>query len=510
MSPTGDRVAFGWTLADGGHELLMRNADGTWPQTLIPRQTVYEPIPVDWPRDGEQILCWLVQKDGTFDLALVKAGGGTPRVVYTDVAQPTGHLSPDARFVIMRRPKGSATPLRSDLVIIETAQNAAEPRVIQEGHANERHPSWTPDGTHIVFVSDSWSKKNSSDGWLMPVADGAPAGDAVRVADDLGVLPAEVLPDVPVSWVALVGVTDAGSLYELVATVHNDVYTASLELTPGSFVTGPPTRVLSQTLGGKQAPSWSPDSSTVTLWASDTDQQPSGSVGSFQVNIQTGQASRVMVDGQRLSQYFQYSPDGKEFFYRDQSLGIVARTLAGGAERVVVAQEPGSSVEVFALSPDGQSIAFRRALDRCDREGCVNLLVAQPIGGPPRILVNTQKEILRTVGWTPDSQDVLYSKGPTGARPLWRIPATGLAPGRPAPGARIDDRRCRHARNPHDPNRQPAAHLRVHRRSPGVRAGITRLFKRNDPAPAASSPHRKVPERSSQRGVEPDRTPATD
>ncbi len=476
MSPTGDRVAFTWTHADGAHELLMRNADGTWPQTLIPRKTAYEPIPVDWSRDGEQILCWLLQKDGTFDLALVKTGGGTPRVVYTDVAQRTVQLSPDARFVIMRRPKGSATPLRSDLVIIETAPNAAEPRVILEGQANERHPSWTPDGTHIFFVRDSSSKKNSSDGFLMPVVDGLAAGDAVLVAEDLGALSAEVLPDVPVSWSTPVGVTDDGSLYQLVAIVHNDVYNASIELAPGSFVTGAPTRVLSQALGDKQSPSWSPDgrfiaylavpenfvagseegrtltlyetstgqakeipvrltlrgwapqwspdSSTVTLWATDTDQQPSGSLGYFRVNIYTAKTDRVMVDGQSLSQYFQYSPDGKEFFYRDQSLGIVARTLAGGKERVIVAQKPRSSVEVFALSPDGQSIAFRRARD-CDRGSCVNELLVQPIGGPPRVLANTQKEILRTVGWTPDSQDVLYSKGPTGAKPLWRIAAAG-------------------------------------------------------------------------------------
>ncbi len=477
MSPTGDRVAFSWTLVDGGHQLLMRNADGAWPQTLIPRQTAYEPIPVDWSQDDEQILCWLVQKNGTFDLAIVKTRGGSVRVIHSDVAQRMVRLSPDGRFVIMRRPVGAAATLRSDLVILATAPDGPAPRLLLEGQANERHPSWTPDGTHVFFVRDSSSIQNSSDGWLIPVAGGAATGDPVLVAEDLGPLSADSLPDLPVSWISPVGLTDSGALYQMVATVHADVYTAPVDFASGAFVAGAPTRISAQVLGGKQAPSWSPDgrfiaylavpenfqagseggrtltlydtasgqaralpvrptvrgwtpqwshdSTGVTLWATDTDQLPSGSVGYFHVNIQTGQTSRVMVDGQRLLPSFQYSSDGRDFFYLDQSLGIVARTLSSGSERVVVAQEPGTSVPLFALSPDGQSVAFRRILDGCDQRGCVNTLVAQSIGGRPRILVNTQKEILRTVGWTPDSQGVLYSKGPTVARPLWRIPAAG-------------------------------------------------------------------------------------
>ena len=83
MSPNGDRVAFGWALPDGAFELRARRTDGTWPQTLVARETAYEPVPLDWSKDGGEILCWFKQNDRSADLVLVPAGegGGAPRVV---------------------------------------------------------------------------------------------------------------------------------------------------------------------------------------------------------------------------------------------------------------------------------------------------------------------------------------------------------------------------------------------------------------------------------------------
>lgn len=482
MSPNGDRVAYGWKLPDGRHELVIRNADGSWPQTLIPRQAAYEPIPVDWSRDGEQLLCWLIQKDGTFDLVLVPAGGGAVRPVYEDVEQRTVRLSPDGRFVVMRRPAGPAAPARSDLLVIAiggAGPDGSQARLLLEGQANERHPSWTPDGAHVFFIRDSPTIQGSSDGWIIPVADGAATGGAVLVAEDLGVLPAELLPVAPVSTVSPVGLTDDGSFYRMVSTVHADVYTASIDLTGGAFVAGPPTRILPEKLGDHMAPSWSPDgrfiafhtvaenltagssaqrllsikdpssgrtwnlppnlwftvgfpqwshdSASVTLWASDaepSDKQPRAKNGYFRVDVLSGETRRVPVDGQdNAGMFYQYSPDGRDFFYLDLSRGIVARDLSAGLERVVVPAHAVSSVQGFALSPDGQSIAFRRIRSGDD----VNTLEVQAAGGTPRTLVE-MKEVLRTVGWTPDGQDLLFSKGPAGSRPLWRISALGGEP----------------------------------------------------------------------------------
>lgn len=468
ISPTGDRVAYALKVADGAYELLMRDADGTWLRTLIPRQSAYQPIPVDWSRDGEQILCWLSQKDKSLDLVLVPVNGSRMKRIHSDVERRLVRLSPDGRFVVMQRPADPATPARSDLVIIGMDQSA--PRLLLEGREGERHPSWTPDGRHVFFLRNSPNIAEGADGWIVPVADGAATGDAVLVAEGLG----PVNGDGPVSLISPVGLTDNGSFYRIRSTPYSDVYTAEIDLTSDEFVLGQPARISAQTVGGHQAASWSPDgrsiayfklsdsfivgsrsgrtliirdvasgrdrqlqpalpfmggfsprwsadSSSVTLWASD--REPSERDGFFRVDVLTGEANRVAMNGQNVaSQSFQYSPDGREFFYLDRARGIVARNLTTGEERVVVATEASASLGVFALSPDGQSIAFRRT-----RNG-VNTLEVQAMNGTPRTLVTLKDEALRSVDWTPDSQDLLYSKGPIEQRPLWRVSVRGGEP----------------------------------------------------------------------------------
>nr|MBA2258996.1 serine/threonine protein kinase [Acidobacteriota bacterium] len=82
MSPRGTRVAYALSTAAGGWELRLVNADGTWPNVIVPRQTAYKPVPLDWSRDEQNILCRLDQQDGTADLVLVPASGGPPRLLH--------------------------------------------------------------------------------------------------------------------------------------------------------------------------------------------------------------------------------------------------------------------------------------------------------------------------------------------------------------------------------------------------------------------------------------------
>jgi len=468
ISPTGDRVAYALKAADGAYELLMRDADGTWLRTLIPRQSAYQPIPVDWSHNGEQILCWLSQNDKTFDLVLVPVNGGRMELIHRDVERRLVKLSPDGRFVVMQRSGDPATPDRSDLVIIGTDHTA--PRLLLEGRTGERHPSWTPDGRHVFFLRDSPKGGASADGWIIPVTDGVAVGDAVLVAEGLG----QVSSDGPASFILPTGLTDNGSFYRTQATPHSDVYTAEIDLTSDELVRGQPERISPQIVGGHQAASWSPDgrsiayfrlsedfvvgarsgrtlmirdvatgmdrplqpvlpfmggysprwsadSASVTLWAAD--REPSEGDGYFRVDVRTGEATRVEVSAPTTARpNFEYSSDGREFVYLDQARGIVARTLTTGEERVIVRADSPVSLGVFALAPDGQSIAFRRI-----RKG-VQTLEVQSINGTPRTLVTLNDEPLRSVDWTPDAQDILYSKGPVGPRPLWRVPARGGEP----------------------------------------------------------------------------------
>ena len=60
MSPNNDRVAYTWAPADGAYELRVVGADGSAAHPLLPRQSEYEPDPIDWTPDGRYVSGWLL------------------------------------------------------------------------------------------------------------------------------------------------------------------------------------------------------------------------------------------------------------------------------------------------------------------------------------------------------------------------------------------------------------------------------------------------------------------
>jgi Tol biopolymer transport system component len=465
LSPDGGRVAYGWSLPNGDHELRISGIDGTFRRTVTTRQAGHVPLPVDWSRDGRHLLCWLRGDTGTADLVLVPVDGGQPQWLHTSEHWPSAQLSPDGRFVLV--PRVGTEHASGDLLIIGTDGSTPRPLVASKG--NPRFPTWRPDGRGVFFVRDSPTLEASADGWIVDVNEGRVHGDERLVAENLGgVFPASF----PVTASLPVALTDDRSVYRIHMTFSTEAYVAPIDLT-GASTPGPPTRIAPTEVGFHGGPSWSPDqksiayfstrpgevagvldertltiretssgtgrrlavplefiggyfprwapdSKTVVIWGAETAR--TGALGYFRVDVHTGQTTRLVVNARRRSPFFQFSPDGREFFYVDPTAGIVARDLTTGNERLVVSLGVNLEVWPFAIAPDGRSIAFRS--HRADE----HTLQVQPLGGTRRELVRT-KDGLVFQAWTPDGRDLFYATGrsPEPAK-LWRIPARGGKP----------------------------------------------------------------------------------
>ena len=176
-------------------------------------------------------------------------------------------------------------------------------------------------------------------------------------------------------------------------------------------------------LGG-YTPQWSPDSRSVIVWGRDGDR--ADRFGYYRVDISTAETSAVVIIGHNNEPAMsQWSPDRRDFFYRDARRGIVARAFATGLERVIVSRPVGG----FRVAPDGASVAFNRTYDgEGDWTATINV---QSIGGTPRELIRANRpESIRLHDWTPDSQALLYTTTTIGPSPhrLKLIPLHGGQP----------------------------------------------------------------------------------
>jgi len=461
LSPDGGRVAYGSAMGDGAYELRIVNSDRTWPKVLIGRETAYEPIPVDWARDGTSLLCWFRQRDGTADLVLVPIDGSRARPLYTSTQQELPHatLSPDVRFAVTARAK-DPTGNAADLIVIGT--DGTPPRVVLEGVTMDSVPTWTADGAHIFFIRDSTEFPGSRDAWVLPVSNGATRGAPILIARNLGV----------VRNSARVAVTDGGELHYRTYRNTADVYVMAIDAS-GSPA-GPPSRISRTELGSHVAPAWSPDGrriayyttrpptstgaaplKTLTIqelqsgssrtiparlgflggytprWAPDgrdvivwgSDSGADDRMGYYRVDLQTGQTTLVVLTGPGVVANAQWSRDGRSLFYTDHGRGIVNRDLASGKEAIAVTFPRGAHAGRFLGSPDGRSIAFVKTTQR--GKSWTNTLNVQTRSGVRRLMTTTAPEMLALHAWTADGGLLFTRGGDNRPHPMWHVPATG-------------------------------------------------------------------------------------
>jgi Tol biopolymer transport system component len=386
-SPDGREVAF---QAGGGgrpsQELWISSLSGT--SRLLYKNPHGNIAPCDWLTDGSAVVAVLENENKTYSLGLVSVRAGSFRELYRskrtgqrgDPAQAaigaSADASPDGRFIAFSDgpPDGAR-----DISVI--AASGGTPAVLIDHPADDREPRWSPDGRHLVFLSNrhgSWAL------WGVAVRDGKPDGQPFMVLE--GMQDAQLA-----SW------TGKGLLSRTSAVIH-DIYT--LEIDPQSFKARGKPRVLEFTpTGSNFGPQWSPDgkylafaaeprfpssifvmpaeggkarkfeasrmwqwlpdSSGLWLFAQDKEKRPLFK----RLDLESGQWKTGSVPGGDLPKSttprVALSGDGKTFFYANMGQdgsepGIAAYDMETGRERYVFRTPPDKPVRYMTVdaSPD--------------------------------------------------------------------------------------------------------------------------------------------------------------
>ena len=460
-SPDGDRVAYGWRRQDGSEEIRVIGADGSLPRVLFHRPDLERVALTEWSPDGNSLLVRLTRKGEVNEIGVIPVAGGAARFLKAGNRYSMASFSPDGRYVIYDRPPGHSG--QQDIFGVETAalgEGAREIPLVQHP-ANDNVLGWAPRGNRILFASD---RSGQRDVWLLPVAEGGPAGEPELVKRNVG----EIWP---------VGFTRSGAFYYGSRSGGSDVYLASLDLATGRRLS-PIETVNPQSAGSNTMPDWSPDGRALAYftfrfwqgsaalvvrslatgqerevpyriaftqnqlrWSPDgrwllTDaQDPTGAPGLYRVDAQTGEATLVVSDELNASGIPHidkpvWSQDGKAVFYiRIDGPARVARILrheldTGGETELYRSSYP-AHLYSLDISPDRRWLAFTVREQNRPR-----VLAIMPVtGGAPREILRVQEPTyISTLAWTPDGRHVLFSQSHQGRNRLWRIRAAGGEP----------------------------------------------------------------------------------
>lgn len=245
------RLVYSIYEGDYSHvDLHIVDLDGTDHRLLVDDLPSFEGpgsevIPHAWSAKGDFIVASLGDQDDVSTIALVSVDDGsiTPLKTLPGQAEVKSlSLSPDDRYMVYEYPQASGD--EHDLFVL--ALDGSRDGSIASNVAHDSRPFWTPDGGHIVFLSD---RSGRTDLWAMEVDDGLPAGEPEVVWRDVG----EIEP---------LGFTKDGALVYRLLLVESDVLVAEFDWERGRFV-GDATRLSERFIGTNKQPSWSPDGSRI-------------------------------------------------------------------------------------------------------------------------------------------------------------------------------------------------------------------------------------------------------
>jgi Tol biopolymer transport system component len=237
------------------HELWITNLDGK--SRFLFRNPKYKVTPCDWLPDESAVLAILGKENKTSSLGLISVKEGNFRELCSlqrtwpprsrnDSLKASGFAdaSPDGRFIVF---SDRSSDGGRDIYVI--AAEGGSPVILTDHPADDKEPRWSPDGRHIVFLSD---RHGSPALWGVAVKGGKPDGQPFMVL--------EGMQDSELShW------TKNGLFYETFARIF-DVYT--LEIDPLSLEARGKPRVLDFTpTGSNYNPIWSPDGKHLAFYS---------------------------------------------------------------------------------------------------------------------------------------------------------------------------------------------------------------------------------------------------
>lgn len=180
FSPDGSKIVF-YSAASGNEEIYVMSADGGGITNLT--NNAASDIHPHWSPDGTKIVFNSLRDDPkAYDVYMMNAdGSGVARLTATPEDETCAQFSPDGKHVVFLRgfANGNDDIMISGPDLKDAVNLSASP------YANEGWPSWSPDGTRVLFSSNRSGVMvvyvvNADGTGLRPLTDGMATSEDAR------------------------------------------------------------------------------------------------------------------------------------------------------------------------------------------------------------------------------------------------------------------------------------------------------------------------------------------
>jgi serine/threonine-protein kinase len=382
IAPDGRYVAFTWRRWDGAaskegyFELRVIRVDGGNERVLLSGSDIESVEPQTWTPDGKWIAAGVVSSTSGGRIELFSPDSERPRTLlrFPDAAPGRMAFSPDGRWLAFQTPAASAAGVTS--TDVHVASFDASSASVTEVVTNALLVGWSPEGRRLLF---SRERNGQNDLYAYGMSEGRAVGQPIKVSGvtDVGrpfgitragvlihgrtrratdAVTASVNPDTGrigslavARPVASYGLGGLGGAVRYSPDSRNILYTPSADtVLIRSLATGVEHRIVPR-LARILRVEWSPDSRSLLISGA----RAADEHGLYRVDLTTGTVQLVWA--QPNLGLFTLSPDGTFLIYRKPGLGVFARELRGGAERLLF--EPVDPVFELRVSHDGKTLA---------------------------------------------------------------------------------------------------------------------------------------------------------
>ena len=356
FSPDGSQIAYDWLNEDGIWDLRLIGLEDSNPRILHRRENGDFIVPLGWSPDGKRILTAFFARDQRNlrnEIAFVSVKDGSLEIIKSGQKIKSlstilsTSLSPDGRYIAYGLPATDVAEQRD--IFLLSSDGSREFPIIQHP-ANDYSPIWTPDGKHILFISDRDGKPGA---WMVDVVDGKSEGAPKLVKADIGQFG---------KWM---GFTHEGACYYAISANREDVYIA--DFNPASEnVFGKPEVLPSRFVGSNSGPAWSNDGKYLAYFRHDWENRAKPGASTIIIrSMKTGE-ERELPNKLNQPGAIQWFPDGKSLLVsafrspkdRDYRIDFHRVDVKNGGTNLILEDDGGTETVRPGLSHDGKRIFF--------------------------------------------------------------------------------------------------------------------------------------------------------
>ena len=420
VSPDGKQFAYTRfrrpPLAGSDFELRFASIDGSGTKVLTTDKENGASA-LAWSPDGRHILARIGNSSVGVSLQLVPVAGGSARVVTASGEDSNGCWSPDGRYIVTYPAGNRSGPAPGGLKL--RPANGGPALALLVSPARNWAPFWTPDGRHILFLSD---RTGTTALWSVRMNGTRPVGEP------------DLLRSNAESMTPLGFTRDHSFYYQRLRPYQQDVYVADLDRETARTVSQP--RRINQRAVGKSGlgVAWSPDGRFIAY----TRESGGSTIAVVLRSDETGE-EREILPGPPFQQgasiaSLDWFPDGRTLLAgvqgRDGRSQLLQIEVQHGQATVLSDRSAtGETVRTPALSHGGKALLYVQSTGTPGKEDRMILLMRRDLDtGETRELHRSDRYIERP-SFSPDGREVLFQGSYPGLNTmsLLIMPAAGGA-----------------------------------------------------------------------------------